>query len=505
MPILGPGEHLVSDRLGDCDPYWWVEADGVHYEAFAGDAIRAYPASRRRLDPVSVLALLSFEHLALDRTMVQGLLRRPWLGEVDSLGMQRFAAAPAHGHRVESAPQIAGRFLDAALDELRGYLAGPEQRVFVLLSGGMDSRVFAAMLRRLELDGELTRPVCAVTWGIDGCRDVLYARRLADMFGWEWCHASLDEAWYWRNFELAATRLGAEVDPKHLHRMNWFADVAEPSLVLAASYGDSVGRAEFGGVHVRRVAPLRPHDRNQLMDRRVRAYAAELLHDEVRELRWRHGARSEMGHREIERQAHYMRRELQHTMCVINQYGHRLEQAFVTWPVFELMWGYDARCRTDAIYAEVLRLLDPALLDLAWARTGTRYDTGEGSADDASKQLHRYGYWLRTAHADKLGELCFGPTLAALQTFDLDQVRWMYDDWRREEAEFETLLCTQLSALATIALFAQTFDIGPPRIEALPPPPPIGALHSTWARVSQSARRVSRPLRLRAKARLQGR
>src|SRR5690606_18400980 len=80
------------------------------------------------------------------------------------------------------------------------------------------------------------------------------------------------------------------------------------------------------------------------------------------------------------------------------------------------------------------------------------------------RQHHRYGYWLRSCHADKIGELLFDGTLSALDVFDMAQLEFMYSEWRRERADDDTLLCTQLSWAATLSLFCRRFDVKPPEI-----------------------------------------
>jgi asparagine synthase (glutamine-hydrolysing) len=187
------------------------------------------------------------------------------------------------------------------------------------------------------------------------------------------------------------------------------------------------------------------------------------------------------------------------TMGVINRWC-QVRQLFTQRNIFGLMWTLDPSCRTGEPYTHLLRDLDPKLLDLAWARTGARYDNQAGSDAQFSKRHHRYGYWLRTHHADKLGELLFDRKLGELGVFDLDQVRFMYEEWRRERPGDDTSLSTQLSSIATICLVARRFDIEAPAEQV----GAAGALRRARAaaeahaaRVYQMARRISRPWRVR--------
>lgn len=502
MTVLAPRDCLTSKLLGDEYPYWWRADDGViHWFRHPEDAVSAMPVEHRTVDPVAVLSLLSFQYVCLDRTMVQGIERLPWLGTIWGTGELEFSPAPPHGMRRIPMEDIAKGLLKKLEGEILRYAEGREV-VYVLLSGGMDSRVMAAVIARLQQRGELKAEVETVTWGRPGTRDVVYAERLSNYHGWAWHWAELDDASYWANFEFGAVALGAEVDPKHLHRMDWFRHARSNSVVLAASYGDSVGRAEFSSLHLSNVPPLTPSDRNRLLRPTVREWAWTRLERDLCALRERHGPRSELGWREVERQAHYMRRMLCHTMCTINRWT-RVEQVFVAPEVFGFMWGLDPVLRTNEIYMHMLRELDPLLLELAWARTGARYDTGGGS-DTLERDFHRYGLWLRTNHAEDIGELLFGDrTIDRLRLFDMDQLRWMYEDWRRERPADNTSLCTELSSVAALSEFARRFDLSPPQLEH-PSPPMLrprlkGHASKYQARASQKLRRLSRPLRMRIK------
>lgn len=500
MPILDPTTNLSSELLGDDYPYWWCDDDGrVHWFRTPEDAIEALPAERRTVDPISVLSLFSFQYICLDRTMVQGVRHLPWLSTLWGTGELQFLPAPHHDQRQMPIEEVAASFLERLEAEILRYVRSYE-RAYLLLSGGMDSRVMAAVVARLEARGEFDATVEAVTWGEANSRDVVYAERLADHYGWQWHWAELDEARYWANFQFGAVALGAEVDPKHLHRMDWFREAEPNSVVLAASYGDSVGRAEFSSIHLNDLPPLVPSDRNRLLRPEVREWAWPGLEEDILAPRQRHGTRGELGWLEIERQAHYMRRMLNHAMCVINRWTH-VEQVFVAPDVYGFMWGLDPSLRTDEVYVRMLRQVDPTMLEVAWARTGARYDTGEGS-DDLAKSFHRYGLWLRRDHADDIGELIFGdPTVERLRLFDMDQLRWMYDEWTRERPADNTSLSTQMSSIASLSILARRFEISAPRFDH-PSEPAMARwiaarVRRSGARVSQKVRRLSRPLRMR--------
>lgn len=497
MPVLAEAEHLSSHSLGDVYPYWWRDERGrVHSAEFFADAMAEWGQAPRTLDPVALLSILSLEYVALDRTLVQGLSRLGWLSDLDGEGAQRFEIAPVHGQRTASPAQIAGELRVLLEQEVLAYCQG-KSKVYLLLSGGMDSRVMAGVVAALQRRGALNLPIAAVTWGVEESRDRQYGERIAKHHGWEWHWAELNAEQHWAQFELCATQLGAEVDPKHLHRMNWFEQAERDAVVLAASYGDSMGRAEYSSLHLSEVPRLAPAERYRLLKPAVRDTARTLLVQDIEAIRGRYGERSELGWRELERQSHYMRRMLCTTTGVINRWC-TLRQLFTQRSILELMWGLDIGCRNGEMYAALLRDLDPSLLEFAWARTGQRYDNGAGEDARFLKRHHRYGYWLRTHYADQLGELLLHPKLAELDVFDTAQLEFMYREWRKERAHDDTSLATQLSSVAALSLAAQRFDLVAPANQqtAGASSAARGYFEARAARAYQVARRVTRPWRV---------
>lgn len=486
-------ERPVTSRvLGGEYPYVW-KSDGRHVVSKKFEDVIESNLGPRTIDPVAVLSVLSFEYICLDRTVIQGVFRQPWFSSLHSDRVE-FLNAPSHGERRLSAHAIAEDFLELYETELTSFIEAHHERIYILLSGGMDSRVMAAVLKKLQQDGTIKIPIEAVTWGKEDSRDVVYGREIADHLGWKWHWAPLDARHYERNFRFGALALGGEVDPKHLHRMDWFEGVPKNSLVLAASYGDSVGRAEFSSVHLSRVKELVPQDLNRILLPGVYRKAKRVLSEDIAELASRHGMRSEVGLREIERQAHYMRRHLCTTMNVINRWAD-LRQSFTTPEVFGFMWSIHPENRTDDIYVRVLEMANPALLEVPWARTGRRYNSmTDVDVRGLSRGFHEYGRWLRENLAEEIHESLFDGTLARLNLFDLDQIKWLHQEWLKERVGDDTRLCTQLSFLASLSMAAKHAGLEPLIVPPLRQPAGYGLVRN-YARLNQRLRRVSRPLR----------
>lgn len=493
MLLLGDDEKLSNLTLGGDYPYWFRQEDGrVATSLAVDDLIESIPAEKREIDPVAVLSMLCFGYICLDRTLIKGLNRLPWLSEVDSVGGISFRLAPNHGTHEMDTAALASLLLDALRKELASICQGRE-RVWCLLSGGMDSRIAAAVLSDLQRHGEVVCEVHAATWGMDGCRDVIYAQKMAEHLGWQWHHIPIDSDDYWRNFENSARYLGAEVSPCHLHRMDWFSQLPKGDIVVAASYGDSVGRAEFSGKHVSGLLGLQPFERYGLISAGCLKHLLPQLKRDIWEIRNRYGERSETGWREIEQQAHYMRRLIAHALGIINRWGS-MRQVFVDQSVFGLMWDQAPHTRTNNIYSQLLAQIDPKLLRIPWARTGIPF-TGAPNAkpDSYPKRFHQYGSWLRHDHAEKLEHLLFEKGINELGIFDMGQLRWAFKEWKRLRTENYTGIGDRLSWIATLSLFCRAYHIGPAKLPGSVFQIPLNLTRKAYCRALQARIRLLKP------------
>ena len=494
-------ESIVADtdgKLFASSPYLvWNEGLVTAFREPA-DAISALSHEDRIVNTATVLSVLGFEYPVGDMTLVEGMLRAPWWSTVSSDGVVARGRPPEHREREASTAAVAKGLAERLLEEVTANVRGRD-RVYVLLSGGMDSRIVAAIVSELQSTGVISVPVEAVTWGLPDSRDVAYAQRLAEFLGWKWNHAVMSATWFCDSFVPTSERLGGEVDPKHAHRWDWFGSVPPNSVVLAATWGDSIGRAEFSRRHVSCLSPLRPVDRFRFLrpdafQMGFRRIAAELESQSASFSRPNEVVRI----RELEQHVNYLRRMLGCSLDLIGDFANTA-QLFTSRSVVEWMWSFSPRVRTDHVYVELLHQRAPRLLDFAWARTGTGYKEEGSSRDELTIAFHRYPRWLRSDYGDQLEALILqDDALASLQIFDMDQVQWGVEEFRREGPDDETTLATQLSFLAGLAHHVRTHELLPPELGGGGGANPLGA--KVGARARQLVGRVTRPARMRVKS-----
>nr|WP_321459187.1 asparagine synthase-related protein [uncultured Vibrio sp.] len=423
--------------------------------------ISKFDLQGRLIDPVSVMEFLMKNYIFSNRTMVQGIERTPWMAKLEAQDSTSWSNLnlPPHLNKTKSAPEIAKELKQLLEAEALEFLSG-KKNIGILLSGGMDSRIVAAIVRQLQITGKFTGDVTALTWGLEDSRDVVYAQRIAHSFGWDFCYKPLTEEVLYNNIFLTAER-GAEYSPVHLHAMEDVSKTIGIDGILAGSYGDSIGRGEYSG---RKTSEL-PH----ILDRHMNHFAflrasveKAAIHDVRADLereRSRFPGRSEMSYREVEMQQHYMRRQLNACMEVIDD-RIPLYQMFTSPDVFGFMWSLDPSCRTDDNYEHLLELLPGNLLDIPWARTGHRYNKANSIVEDTlTSRNNCYGKWLRhDLRSTVLNEINSG-ALQELGIFNEKSLDMWTKHWPKTTYAKADRLDEKMAWLASFSIFVRNNNL----------------------------------------------
>jgi hypothetical protein len=383
------------NHLGDLNSYYKVNENNkiIIYKNFQ-EVLNS--ESKSEVDLASVLSVLAKNYILGDKTLLKGIYRSPWMAALVNQQWQ-YHELPAHQHDGHSIEYIGKQLFTLLCDEILSYI-GKKKRIGILLSGGMDSRMVAGVLdyliksKRIEIDY-----VTAYTWGNHDSRDVVYSQKIANRLGWQWKHYVVDADKLWRNIEIAAAR-GCEYSGIHLHAMPDIALDAEHEVdvILAGSYGDSVGRAEYSGKHASKLSPIQEglgKFAYLLNIKNVSAHIKE-LNQEVDRYHQLFPRESKAAQYEMDRQLHYMRKMLNPCMEVINE-KVPLFQAFTDPKVFGFMWSLDFSLRNNEVYKELPKFFKTDLCDIPWARTGKPYGDMEAQEDQWKKKHHSYEQYLQ--------------------------------------------------------------------------------------------------------------
>ena len=421
-------------------------------------ARKANRGERLALDASAVACKVCLPYLLGNRTLVKGVERAPWVERLVAAGEWEPLPLPAHASQNPDPDDFVARFVAALEHELESYL-GAARTVGILLSGGMDSRVVAGLLRKAQECNPGQFSVVALTWGDAGSRDVVYAERIARQFGWDLKHFPLTADSLRQNIELAG-KAGAEVSGFHLHAMPEIAQVDGLDLILAGSYGDSVGRAEFSGKRVDDLKPILPAniDPFGVLKTGVRRSAIDELLKDVRVSDHFREGDSRIRTFEIEQEMHYMRRMLQSCMFEIAQ-KTPLYQMFTAPSVFGMMWQLAPDIRGDHWYERILQILPGRLLDIPWARTGGRYLDHSSETDDLPRSYQAYGRWLREDLRDVVVSRVNSDRIRGLGLFNDRGLDLALKAWASARTEGSNSLDELMAWLASLHTFLGSYPV----------------------------------------------
>lgn len=356
--------------------------------------ITSFMYERKDLDIVALIELLNKNYIFGDRTLIKGLNRSPWMGYPDfENNSWRYFDVPSHFENIYSENDVVKNLYNLLKNEVFHYLKNAKS-IGILLSGGMDSRVLANVIDDLVSTGELNgRSITGLTWGDKNSRDVVYAKNIANRLKWDWKHFEVDAEMLWNNIIETSNR-GCEFSGIHLHALKKIS-MQSFDCVIAGSYGDSIGRAEYSGKNVTDLRSLSTGIFNYAYILNTSAFNSNRseINDDI--IKYHEIFPQEKSYQQIEQdyQLHYMRRMLNPCMEII---GEKMPfyQLFTQPAVFGYMWSLHPKLRTNNIYKKLFSEFSTNLLDIPWARTGLIYGSSTGIPDQYSKKHHSYGKYI---------------------------------------------------------------------------------------------------------------
>lgn len=378
------------------------------------------PARRWELNSLALPFLLTKGHLMGDITLLRGLNR--------AATHEPYAPFP----QTQTPKDTWLKDLETKLElELLKFVES-RQTVLILLSGGLDSRIAAGLLRRLQGRGDFKGHVLAATWGLPNSRDVRYAEEISRRYAWDFWHIPVSAELLWENL-LATPSIGAEVSGFHLHGMPLISKRKDVDVIIAGSYGDGLGRGEYSGKKFFELSPIWPENwnRNALFSKSFESSSREALLDVVR------GGipvGALLGEQvfEYQQQHHYMRRMMTGAMSILESCAP-VRQIFSSPEIYSLVWGLPQNTRMQFIYEYLLPRLPSGIGSIPWARTGRPFGSlGQDSLemDSFTSKHHLYGSWFRNDLRAEVEKLVNNGSWQKISEINHDQVMRYLKIWR---------------------------------------------------------------------------
>ena len=352
------------------------------------------------LDAVAIASMLSFQYVIDGRSLISHVRRRSWLAATPCRELDRY------GRRLIPRRSAAEELLGRLRVELATAFAGAE-RITVLLSGGLDSRLAGGVLLGLARRGVVTDDIRAVTWGMRTSRDRHYGRQVARHLGIGWIPIELGPGDLLANLDIAAHDLAGLVSPVHLHAMHAVSqlDWSRGDRILASTLGNGVGRAQYLYRHVSHAKPLQPHDWLSLMRPGLYAQARAGLVEDLLAFRRRLGAQSAIAVHECEMLAHYVSGLLLLPFDTLRRAAAPVHQVLSAPRTYGFLWSLSPIVRGEGLWREALRRCDHELTHIPYALTGRPLRRlARRGPSGLSPHVHRYPIWITRDLADVVDE-----------------------------------------------------------------------------------------------------
>lgn len=378
------------------------------------------------VDPVAVIELFFKTYILGDRTIIKGVNKTPWIAKPnESKDDWNYDILPNHGQLSISEKEISKTLFNKLCDELKIYIKN-YKKLGILLSGGMDSRMVAGSLDYLIKNNKLEPgiEVTALTWGNADSRDVVYAKEIANRLNWKWKHYTVTANDLLNNIYETAIH-GCEYSPIDLHAIPQIRD-DNPDLevILAGSYGDSIGRAEYGGWKLKYLKPILNKIINfsGIINQEIFSNSIRHVKEDVNFYHNRFSEKENYAQTEMDYQLHYMRRRLNPCMALLNE-KTKFYQLFSSPDVYGYMWSLDLDKRNDLIYKYMYDHFSTKLDDIPWARTGLPYGQKNGKPDNFKKDHHSYVKIIKSQLLENIISLIDSNDLKKLEIFDLKAIK----------------------------------------------------------------------------------
>lgn len=417
------------------------------------------PTIEKHIDPAAVLSVLMKNYIFAERTLINGISRSPWMAKPDGFGGWEYADLPKHGKVIMESNDIAKKLKKLLYNEFLSF-ASNKKTIGILLSGGMDSRVIAAIIKKAQKTGDYSGDVVAFTWGLPNSRDVIYAKKICHRYSWSFIHILLTQELLFQNINLAVEQ-GAEYSPVHLHGIRHVASAKGLDGVVAGSFGNNIGRGEYLGHRVTELAPITQnhHNKFSFLKRLVVAESIINLKIDLHNSRKCFVRNNELEYREVDSQKHYLYRHLNPCMNLISE-KIPFYQMFGHPDVFGFMWSLNYKCRNDWVYYYMLKKLPGNLLDIPWSRTGKLYlDKGKQASDDCLSLHNAYGRWLRNDCRNFIIECILSGDLQSLGIFNEKALKIWIKDWAKSKLPKADRFDEKIAWLASLSLFIKKYKV----------------------------------------------
>jgi asparagine synthase (glutamine-hydrolysing) len=473
---------IYSSRLfGEFSPYCTVEGGTAKIYNTLAEVIEDNPRRKWRLDVAAVLSLLNFNYILGDRTLVENVWRVPWHSDITAGGDVIRRAPIPHDDIVLDAESTAKKAHDLLSKALTENIVKQHATIWLTLSGGLDSRVVAGILNEVITD---TNEVRVLNWGIPNSRDTVYAKRIADRYGWKYMYVPNNPESNISLISYAVEEGGAEISPIDYNPIEVEQSILErispDDAIIFSHYGDGIGRGEYAGVNIidmRLKKILNPfflfninsygQFKRTIAGDRALAWITDCSGSAVKQI----------AIRELNGHENYMRRMLTKRFKYCKKYDPFTDIHLVTFA-----YSLSPICRNDNIYAHILKRVDRYLYEMCWARTGISFSGAREPDHSLVECQHTKANDLLRLYDRIAGSLMRG-MLVHSNIVSKPAMEYILRLWKKK-CSFSMVV----SKLYIIELLIRKYNLDVPRLSGGVPNRVIGYLGSRFYGLAKSVK-----------------
>jgi hypothetical protein len=397
-------------------------------DSYASFLLASDKVDKPSIDYTTVLSALALGQAPSNRTIINEVVRDSWVKDIsDDFRSGELRLFGTEKYRL---PEMADIFIKAIEEEIK-VVCSKHSTIHLLLTGGLDSRLYAAVLNDLVRKEEVTSHVYTYTWGLEDSRDVVYAQRIAAKYDWEWTHIPLSANNVLENITVAVD-LGLLHSPEMLHSMPRLHDyIKSPGAVIAVSFGDSIGRGEFSNLHLLELRDKRRAITNPfgLFSKEAYPLHRTQLEEDITRLYNLNGTIGNLPSyvkNELWMQGFRMRNGLCHAMTIFAKNKVEYYQGMTSYNIVSFIWSLHPAFRGDKMYEYILGHVFTETLDIPWARNN-KLITGARVRNDYKPAYHNYSLWSANELFDYTESLVLSSEITNSGYFDNEALKLLRD------------------------------------------------------------------------------
>lgn len=367
--MVNNNEIIYSSGLfGEYSPYYAIYNGKAKVFELIKDAIKYDSRINYNFDKAAVLSLLNFGYILGDRTLVSEINKVPWHADITLEGDVICRPPIPHNDILLDEEIIAKKMHEILSGYLSKNILQKHSTIWLTLSGGYDSRIAAGLLKQ---NATSKNEIKVLNWGLPHSLDVVYAKKIAEHYNWEYIHIPYDKKQDVDLIRYTVDESGAEISPMDYNPIETNSSIINKidpdDAIIFSHYGNSIGTGFYSGQHISKIRLKKIHNPFFLFNTAYYSYYKKIIELD-RAKAWANDitkpVMKAVAQNELDMHENYMRRMLTKRFKFCNKYD-----PFANIDLVKFMYSLSPKCRNIKCYKHLLQNINQFLFDLPWDKT----------------------------------------------------------------------------------------------------------------------------------------